>query len=156
MEFLEKNLEDIIFETSTEDLLSRNLKVSGKRYRQLRIGSYGVADLVTLEKVNQFEDTILQITVYELKKDKINISSLSQASRYVTGIKRYFEQNNKFVFTEIDYKIVLVGKNIETSGDFVYLTDFLATSVDCYTYDYKFDGLSFKLHYGWKMKDEKF
>jgi hypothetical protein len=158
MEFLEKNLEEIIFETSTNDLALRNLRLYGKRYRQLRIGAYGIADLVTLERLLDTDDNNQKIiiTVYELKKDKINISSLAQASRYVKGIQRYFDAKNIFQFTEIEYKIVLIGKTIETSGDFVFLTDFLNDKIDCYTYDYKFNGINFIHKNNWFITEEKF
>ena len=40
MDFLEKDLEDIIYNASNEQLDKRGLRVRGKRFRQLRIGNY--------------------------------------------------------------------------------------------------------------------
>ena len=50
MKFLEKDLEDIIFEAPREELAKRGLHIEGKMYRQLRIGNYGIADLVTIQR----------------------------------------------------------------------------------------------------------
>ena len=46
MKFLEKDLEQIIFESGRDSLRERGLSISGKLLRQLRIGNYGIADLV--------------------------------------------------------------------------------------------------------------
>ena len=53
MNFLEKNLEDIIFETDNVDLRKRDLFIFGKKKRQVRIGNYGTCDTMVV-KVNQF------------------------------------------------------------------------------------------------------
>lgn len=159
MEFLEKNLEDIIFETPTENLDDRGLYVLGKRYRQLRIGNYGIADMVTMsrEYINYPHTTysILHITVYELKKNKLDENTLCQASRYVKGIKRYIKQRNIFNNCSVEFKIVLVGKTFNLNNSFVYLADFV-DNVEIYTYEYKFNGINFIDHSGWYLKDEGF
>ena len=54
MKFLEKDLEEIIFETSNKELNERGLFVYGKKYRQLRIGNYGVADLVVVDRTPNY------------------------------------------------------------------------------------------------------
>lgn len=46
-DFLEKTLEDIIFETSNDDLKERGLWICGNKKRQVKIGNYGIADLIT-------------------------------------------------------------------------------------------------------------
>ena len=159
MEFLEKNLEDIIFETPSDNLGDRGLYVSGKRYRQLRIGGYGIADMVTIDKeyINYPHTcyTILHITVFELKKNKLDESSLCQASRYIKGIKRYLKQRDIFNNFPIEYKIVLVGKTLNMNSSFVYLTDFVE-NLEVFTYEYKFNGINFIDHSGWHLKDEGF
>ena len=43
----------------------------------------------------------------------------------------------------IDIKIILIGSEIETNGDFVFLYNEL-NEVDIYTYEYTIDGLFFK------------
>lgn len=46
-EFFEKTLEDIIFNTDNELLCEHGLLISGKKLRQVKIGNYGIADLIT-------------------------------------------------------------------------------------------------------------
>jgi hypothetical protein len=159
MEFLEKNLEDIIFKTSSNDLRKRGLYVRGKRFRQLRIGNYGIADMVTINK-GYLEDThytipVINITVYEFKKNLIDTDTLLQASRYINGIKRYFYKHEKFINKEINFKIVLVGKTISKSDDFTFLSDFIK-DLQVYTYDYNFDGIKFTERSGWFLTEEGF
>ena len=83
MKFLEKNLEDIIFETDNEKLQERGLDIRGKKFRQLRLSHYGIADIVTVSRIGQS----LQIDIFELKKDVITVDTLLQALRYIEGIK---------------------------------------------------------------------
>lgn len=151
MEFLEKDLEDIIFNTSTKKLLERGLRVNGRRFRQLRIGNYGIADMVTI-KCN--ENTVY-ITVYELKKNQINYTTLSQATRYIQGIKKYLEKRNNFFNCEIVYSVQLVGKSINTSDDFIYLINFI-DDVDVFIYEYDFDGIKFTIQDSWDLIDRGF
>jgi hypothetical protein len=159
MEFLEKNLEDIIFETSSDDLGNRGLYVSGKRFRQLRIGNYGIADMVTIDKdyLNYPDSTysVINITVFEFKKKLINTDTLAQASRYIKGIKRYFYKHEKFINKEINFKIILVGKTISKGDDFTFLSDFIE-HLEVYTYEYNFDGIKFTEHSGWFLTEEGF
>jgi hypothetical protein len=55
----------------------------------------------------------------------------------------------------------LIGKEIDKKSSFVYLTDLLPDSdlypfLTCYTYDYNFDGISFKEESGYKLINEGF
>ncbi len=159
MEFLEKNLEDIIFQTTSDDLQQRGLYVRGKRYRQLRIGNYGIADMVTVKK-EYLEDThypipVINITVYEFKKNLIDTDTLLQASRYVKGIQRYLDLREKFLNDVINFEIVLVGKTISKGTDFTFLSDFIE-DLRVYTYDYNFDGIKFEKHSDWYLTEEGF
>lgn len=83
MKFLEKDLEDIIFNADNESLQSRGLEIRGFKKRQLNIGNYGIADIVTFERSNYIDEEYAEyvggenkthsrpiITVYELKKNK--------------------------------------------------------------------------------------
>lgn len=167
MEFLEKDLEQIIWEASDKELRERGLFLLGKRFRQLRIGNYGIADLVTVHRQQKYEDFIygkLIITVYELKKDKIGISAFLQALNYCKGISSYLEKRE---FSDYTLSIVLVGKSIDSSGSFIYLTDLIGNysdnydkgyinEINYYTYSYKIDGLSFKGESGYSLTDEGF
>ena len=159
MEFLEKDLEQIIYESTIEDLNKAGLSIIGKRFRQLRIGNYGVADIVTFHRYSG----TLNITIYELKKDKAGISAFLQGLRYCKGIDSYIRDfRNKDI--DIVYRIFIIGREIDTNSDYIYLTDFLNGNI-CYCYDfrvynysykYNIDGLKFHLEGGYKLTNENF
>lgn len=164
MKFLEKDLEEIIFESDKEDISERGLPISGKLYRQLRIGNYGVSDLIEFSKFTvirngKFSHHMIDVHVYELKKDKIGVSAFMQALNYLKGIKSYL--SNRFPNTEIYYSIVLIGKAIDANSSFVYLPEFLENSdgacfLHNYTYSYELDGLSFNKQVNYKLTNEGF
>lgn len=155
MDFLEKNLEDIIFDTDNDKLYSRGLPIIGKKFKQLRIGNYGIADIVSCRKIYlPFSNhSFLKIDVWELKKGEIDASALLQAVRYCKGIKQYLEKCKHFY--DFSLNINLVGKYIKSSDDFIYLTDLIGPDdeldynqglkeISYYIYEYDFDGISFK------------
>lgn len=159
MKFLEKNLEDIIFETKNISLIERGLDINGLKIRQLRIGNYGISDLVTFNRKswissNEYLHQSIEITVFELKKDKIDANSMMQAFRYIKGISRFLDEKGYFNETNITYRVVVVGKEI-CKGDFIYLSDNIE-NLNCYTYDYEFNGIKFKKEYGYYLKNESF
>lgn len=154
MKFLEKDLEDIIWESDRIKLSERGLTVKGKLKRQLKIGGYGIADLVSFEKqTGYYGNRYLKITVYELKKDKIGISAFLQAINYVRGIKSYIKMRNKNI--EVSFSIILVGKEVDESGSFCFISNLITENkettrydgfldnVEFYTYKYSIDGLQF-------------
>jgi hypothetical protein len=170
MNFLEKDLEQIIYEAPKEQLRERGLPIVGTTLRQVRIGNYGVADLITIQKPDfipyesgfHFHDSHCLVTIYELKQDKIGISTFLQAIRYAKGISSWYYQS-KFCLTDIHlkFKIVLIGKSIDVNSDFVYLTDLLEDRdgnnlLEYYTYEYKFDGMYFTKRDGFKLIQEGF
>lgn len=171
MKFLEKDLEEIIFTSDRNQLSKKGLSIYGKMIRQLRIGNYGVADLVTIERPvlpNKNLDDYCRglITVYELKQEKIGMSAFLQALGYLKGIERYLNKRN-FDLEEFDFRIVLIGSKIDTASTFSYLPDYLKLSYDahqdssrlslqCYTYSYSIDGIDFKTQSGYKLIDEGF
>jgi len=147
MRFLEKDLENIIWDNIHHKEDIRKLKSKGLtclysfpapvRARQLRIGNYGIADMVTL---NRCSDEVY-VTIYELKKDEVNIDSLIQASRYAKGITRYLSA--RFETWNLHVDIVLIGNKINQS-DWVYLFGSFINEVSIYTYDFDIDGLRFR------------
>jgi hypothetical protein len=164
----EKQLEDFIFNTNTEKLYEKGITIDYyKIKRQLKIGNYGVADLVSIRRPSYdfYNDgsnvsKILYkgcITIFELKRDIINVNSLLQASRYLKGIKKYLKKRN-FNLDFYDFRIILIGSDLETKGDFVYLLESLdeplyladcsemggmLSDISIYTYNMNIDGLSF-------------
>jgi len=162
MDFLEKDLEDIVFNSSCDALQERGLYVADKkRYRQLKIGNYGIADLVTFQRPYFETDLPMEnhhtrpiITVYEFKKDEINYSTFDQALRYACGIKRYWDWRfsvNDFIFFDSEFntcydpeiQIKLIGKKVTDNG-FISCIENVFPSVEIYTYNYDIDGISFE------------
>lgn len=165
MEFFEKDLEQIIFDADKSELASRGLYLLGGRlFRQLKIGNYGIADLVHVEfeyesicendEKGGYRKTKLVIDVIELKKEKIGISAFLQAVGNVRGIQRWMEENKHTI--DVEYQITLIGKEVDTSGNFCYLSTLDWLNVRLFTYKYDFNGIKFKSEYGYKLVDEGF
>lgn len=177
MKFLERDLEDIIFNTDNNLLNNKGLLINGIKKRQVRIGNYGIADLITISKryyevCNNGDVTTipcLEVTIFELKRNKLDTIAFIQALRYVRGIKSYIEKKD-FKF-KVFYKISLVGKEIDNiNNDFVYLTDLvgdkedileystdgLLNCIDFFTYSLDINGLSFNKHSDFKLRKEGF
>ena len=162
MNFLEKDLEEIIFNTPSGILLERGLPIFGIKKRQLRLGKYGIADLVTIEWDSLYLDKHYIITIYELKKDKIGISSFLQVLGYAKAIKSYLEDVRNI--SNFKIKIVLIGKEVDTTGSFCYIPELFSNDssgvalgqiydVNFYTYNFDINGFNFKSHYGYGIKN---
>jgi hypothetical protein len=174
MKFLEKDLEQIICKTDASKLQEKGLPLYGKLLKQVRIGTYGIADLVTIEKPYYCELFKCHykgmITVYELKKDKISVSAFFQAVRYVKGIKRFLDENGHSISSgHFNFTIRLIGSEIDLDSSLIYLADLLPDYVgeymidsvdrmfvDFYTYDMNIDGLNFTNECGYKLTNENF
>lgn len=151
--FLEKDLEQILFETDQSRFTKRGLSVFKyeKIFRQVNFGGYGIADLITVLSIPKEEALYRSgenvnrgfiITIYELKQKQINISSLLQASRYfkaIIEVLEFFDISK----SHIEYRVCLIGSTIDTSNEFIYLTD-LFPNLSVFTYSYKFDGIYFE------------
>lgn len=148
MDFLEKDLEDIIYTAYNQEmgmyyLADRGIDLRGTMFRQLNLGAYGKADLVTMDFDYPEHDTF-HVNVIELKKDFVDTKTLSQACRYVTALKRYFESNEKFFDFNIEFKVTLIGRSISTNDDFLFLYNECSSFCEVYLYSYKIDGIYFK------------
>lgn len=159
--FLEKNLEDIIFESDRNELSDRGLYISGKLFRQFNLGKYGIADLVMYTK-NEYDDEDKSpynaeylVTVFELKKGKIDFNALIQAFRYVVGLIFYNKEHYKD--NTFQYKISLVGSKIDISEEFLYLPELITSDyadpkieidkiieIEFIKYSYDLGGVNFK------------
>lgn len=167
MNFLEKDLEKIIYETPSEQLRERGIHIYSKRKRQLRIGNYGVADIVSMgidcDGPWPMFDRYLCIKVFELKQDKVDVGAFLQAVRYVKGIKRWIELNKgNLHYSGVKYQICLVGKTLDKTSGFSYLPDMISTEslggidLNVFTYSYEFDGIKFQNEYGYQLTNEGF
>lgn len=173
MRFLEKDLEEIIYSARKDTLSERGLSISGTLKRQLRLGNYGVADLVEFERpyFNNYHKRHMKgvITVYELKQEKIGVSTFFQALNYVAGIRHWIEKNKPLLIDSFNYKIVLIGNSFDSSSSFIYLSDIfdnevqdictedeVKTSVRLLKYEYDVDGISFTELTGYKLSNPGF
>ena len=166
MKFLEKDLEQIIFETPVDVLHKRGLFLGKKTKRQVRLGNYGIADLISVDYSSHDEsvwgDNKIIFTVCELKQDTISVSAFLQAIRYAKGLQRYLKEKKPSIWFRHQIRIVLIGKTMPNDSSLIYLPDFmdmihsLYCSLEIYTYDMDIDGLKFKKHDGYKLLNEGF
>jgi hypothetical protein len=176
MNFLERDLEDIIFNTENDLLRDRGLEIHGKKKRQVQLGNYGISDLITVERdyTNQYDideylskeknsnifynykEFYLKFTIYELKQNCIDNNAFLQAIKYVRGLSSYLQSHRN-----IEYKIniVLIGKQISLNDNVSYLPNIFLyddCSVKIYTYIYNYDGISFNEINDYKLTNEGF
>jgi hypothetical protein len=172
MNFLEKDLEEIIFTSCRKELDKRGLYVRelATLLRQKRIGNYGIADLIEISK--PYYHTYFKhhckgtINVIELKQDKIGISAFLQALQYLKGIKSYLEKRG--LDEHFNYQITLIGKTIDINSSYVYLSEFTNEYFENrvnenssfilrnYTYKYSIDGIKFDEVDLYSIKNEGF
>ena len=69
----------------------------------------------------------------ELKKNLIDANTLMQSARYEKGIRRMLSHSHDLSNTTVMYKHILIGKEIQKSGDFVFLLDAMENAT-AYTY----------------------
>lgn len=164
MKFLERELEQIIWESDKTQLENRGLSLYGTLYRQKPIGNYGIADIIQVEKAYSKNKPYLIIDVLELKQEKIGISAFLQAVRYAKGIQSYLEGRKVKNYI---LNIKLIGKELDMSGSICFLPDLIdvnnkilnygkLNSVKFITYEYRLNGLMFKEEKGYKLIKEGF
>jgi hypothetical protein len=167
MNILEKEIEDVVWESSGIQLRERGLylKIGSLKFRQLNLGSYGIADIVTfkfvretqLSRVRKYTNTewVLQVDVLELKKEEVNIGTLLQAVEYCKGVQRFLEKriDGNFQY-RIEFGIVLIGKKIEMKSAFCFMPDFFK-NLSLYTYQIDLEkGIRFNSHDDYNHIDE--
>jgi hypothetical protein len=138
----------------------------GIKRRQVTIGNYGRADLITLERpIKGVTDTDFPVlTIFELKQNKINNGTIIQVVRYARGVQRYLE-DKCFCDGMFQVRVVCIGNEIDKNkSDLIYLVPLLSEhhksfcliGVSVYTYDYKFDGIVFDSIPEWALTNEGF
>jgi hypothetical protein len=147
MNFLEKDLEGIIFDSFgclrvKESLINRGLEFldSEDRYlyckRQLNIKGAGIADLVFFQR-NPYERDHIHFHVLELKRGAVDNKSVFQCNRYVEGISKYLESRG-IKYTQ---SATVIGDRVSTN--------FRKTEIDnigyieTMYYTYNFNGILF-------------
>lgn len=91
--------------------------------RQFNCGIYGIADLVSFTIRDYIQHKEIDVTVYELKKEKITSEAFAQVSRYATGIRQTLEKIEDLL--EITITCVLVGTEIDESCFILNQSEFL-------------------------------
>jgi hypothetical protein len=172
MEFFEKDLEEIIYLSDKENLSDKGLFLHGKLKRQLKIGNYGIADLVEYKRpyYHPYLKMMMkgEINVIELKNKKIGVSTFFQALNYVKGIQSYFEKK-EYDFFNYNIRVTLIGREFDKLSSFCYLGDLFDTyledtklhddnkiCIDLYTYSYSINGIEFNAITGYNLTDKGF
>lgn len=162
MKIKENELESIIMNTHRDKLRKHGLWLTGFRKNQLRIGNYGIADIVTYTKPDfEYKNYDLpenqhpHITVYELKVGRIGFDAYDQALRYLRGIQLYMEAHRKY---DVTYSIRLIGSEIDLDSSFSFLPNLChwRFGVEMYTYQFDIDGLKFNEIRDYKLIDPGF
>lgn len=150
MNILEKELEDLLYEAmltdeGVEKLRERGLYCNGQPYRQVNLGAYGIADIITIGVYQEPGcNKHLIINVYELKKDAINGSTFFQALGYCKAIREVVDHLGLLLHNDVTFTIKLIGKSIDLSSNFCYLPD-IFPNVHLYKYNFDLEkGLTFK------------
>jgi hypothetical protein len=132
-DFLEKNLEDLIFENKASVVGRGFPALHPTLCRQFRLPSGKCIDLLSFS----VEENVLYASVFELKREKLTIQSLLQLLGY--GSEFLFSASPHFLRVEMD--MVLVGNDYDQQLGLM-LTQMLP--VEVYLYKYTYDGLFFK------------
>jgi hypothetical protein len=162
MEFLEKHLEDIIYdafrETNYTSLRFRGLtflRPGMTVYRQFKVAGYGVIDLLFVDVTrDRFRHTdglmynsySVQLYPCELKKGPIDYAALGQVYRYVKALSAmacYSADVAPVVIDDVSINPILIGRELDKTNDLVYVMAGLS-ELRIYTYKYAVDGLAFK------------
>lgn len=168
MDFLERDLESIIFDAPANELQARGLDSyfsDSHTYKQLTIGNYGIADIVQFRRqsIIKYDQPIpyvspyLEFNIIELKKNIITFDTFLQAIGYSKGLLKFVESRISFE-TISEINITLIGKKVDTSN-FVFLPDIINGNdfnLRLYTYEYCFDGIRFIEHYDYSLQGTKF
>lgn len=170
MKFLESDLEEIIMKSSCKKLSDRGLYLSDLKRRQVRIGNYGIADIVCYDKgYREWSERGLiihekpAITVCELKKDKVSLSAFAQGCNYVKGIQDYFTQKGRDI-REYNWRLILIGKEVDENSSLIYMPDLFmdmnnqstALELSIFKYQYDLEGLMFIDVYGYSLIENGF
>jgi hypothetical protein len=160
MNILEKEIEEIIYTVllnyGSEEFLERGLPISGIPLRQVNLGTYGIADMITVYINGAFKRRVLHVHIYELKRGVIGIGTLLQASRYYIGVHHFIESKgiNKY-FDTVLIDTSIIGSSVDLSNDFVFACDQYGVNAYTFKLDF-FDGLTFDRINGYRKSNAAF
>jgi hypothetical protein len=152
---LEKDLEDMIYCADPEDLRKAGLPAWKNLTQQVRIGNYGIADLINFEIIDVLKDVIIvKTTIIELKQGKVGEEAFFQALRYSKGIQELYckkiSKEKKVYFR--DFEIVLIGNRVDTRSNLIYLSD-ICSNVSFYSTQITLNGIEFKSELAYKLTE---
>lgn len=130
--FLEKDLEDIIFENKNI-IHERGFTLNYENLERQYVTRNGIIDLYNFE----IKENIAYLTIIELKKDNIDFKAYGQIMNYFFSEMITLKSKN---LKDIKINLVLVGK---TYDEEVLLACSTSEIIDIYTYKYDYDGISF-------------
>ena len=150
MYFLEDDLEQIIFKTPVIKLRERGLPIYGHKFRQVDLGDYGRLDIATVRD-DGYGCGGYVVSVYELKRDVVNVDAFWQAIKYAKCIQLWFRKYrpNSYVV----FEIYLVGKSLDFKHSMAIFLPDLFDNIYFYTYSYEFDGIRFKKNNNFYIQD---
>lgn len=110
-------------------------------YRQYNLNPYGVIDLLYAQ-INEFGNAV-DFYIYEIKKDRLDISSIKQIARYRQGIIHYTKEIERLHRKKRNIRVnvygLLIGDNLDGDDETVYLVDSIPW-LNWYTYDLSLKG----------------
>jgi hypothetical protein len=143
MDFLEKDLEEILFTSDAERIVARGLHLFNHDllYRQVPLGNYGIADLISIRR----DEYSYRIVVYELKNKVVDAAAFWQTVRYMRGVWHFLQLagiSNKFCVYGVS-----IGREISLDGNLCYLP-FIGSDIMLFTYNYGLEGMRFNKYTG--------
>lgn len=130
-DFLEKTLEDIIFENKNVIHSYGLPRFKSKSFRQVILPSGKKIDILGFEIIKGY----INFDIYELKREIINPDAISQAFGYLDEIVNLINGSFKGWSAEI----IMVGKKYDPLSMIKYST----VPIRVYTYDYRLNGINF-------------
>ena len=153
----EKCLEDSIYEAMKNG--SNPINDSYVQYcgRQVDLGGHGIIDLVAVTVIpecGKIKQSI-NITLIELKNEKIKLENLVQIAKYRTAITRLTDEGG-FKNADVEVDCILVFKDSDPcSAEWPFLLQNIEW-LDSYQFEFSFeDGVVFKLIDGYTKNKER-
>lgn len=153
MELTEKEIEDYIFNAAQtvegqRALQERGLGVWGKMFRQVNLGSCGRLDLISVgapprgSSMNRTDSTGICITVYELKRDIIDMRTIGQAMRYVSALEEWLRPKLETKKRALNIHACVIGNYIRIEDDTRYLLSQM-NNISAVEFQYDLNGIQF-------------
>jgi hypothetical protein len=134
VDFLEKNLEDIIFENKDIIHMRGFPEIKGDLFRQFVNHNGKRLDLFSVDKS---DENVRNVSIYELKKGKIDHDAYFQLVGYFFD---FCVENKKNNYGNFNLQLYLIGSEVD---EHVLISASLSEFVHIYTYKYEYDGIRF-------------